>query len=582
MNLIDRMERSRLGWVTLLIALIGVNVLGSILHLRFDLTREKRYTLSRATRTAIRQLNGPLEVDVFLKGEFPSGFRKLANTTREFLSLLRDQNNGQVRYRFISPEEPVPGARVSWGDSLVRLGAVPINLTVQKKAGESSNILFPTALVKYNGRQSLVNLYPGASGQISQDEINQAEALLEYQFLQAVDRLTRDRLPGIAYATGHGEPTDGRTYDLTQALQEGYRFGTLDLAQAALIPKEVDLLLLVKPTQGFTEEEKLKIDQFVMRGGRLLCFIDNLIAEQDSLALKSETIAFDRNLNLTDLFFRYGLRINTDLVMDLQCDAIPFVVGGTADNPQLEFLRWNYYPVLNAVSGRITRRQGYVSGRFVNSIDTIQTEGITKEPLLVTSPNSRIISTPALISLNENKDVPEDARFRRNAIPVALLLEGRFPSLFRNRLAASQRDTLRARGQAFQDLSVPGRLIVVADGDIVLNDFLPPESAGAEPQPLPMGWNRYTYTEYLRQSPRSRLFIPAANKEFLLTCVEYLISNPDISATRNKEIVLRLLDGKKVAAQRGNWQLLNCVLPVLLVIGAGWFYQQLRKRKYAA
>lgn len=573
---------SRYGWVLLLALLAGVNYGASFLRVRADLTREKRYTLSRATSAMVQRLDDVVEVDVFLKGEFPSGFRKLANSTKDFLALLKDRNSAKIRYRFISPLEDVPGRTLSYGDSLVNMGAVPINLTVQREAGQSSNIIFPVAVMTYKGKQALVNLYPGVSREMSQTEINSAEALLEYQFAKTLDQLTSDKKPGIAYSVGNGEPADARTYDLRLALQDQYNFGILDISKTSRIPDVVDLLLIVKPSRTFTEEEKLTIDQFVMRGGKLLCFIDNLIAERDSLAMKPETIAYDRNLNLTDLFFRYGLRINTDLVMDLQCDAIPFVVGGTAGNPQLEFLRWNYYPVLIPAGSTLSKGQGYVAAQFANSIDTIQANGVRKESLLVTSPNSRTISTPALISLNENRDAPEDARFKKNAIPVAMLLEGTFTSLYRNRLSSAQQDTLAAHGERFRSTSAANKMIVVADGDMVLNDFVPGNGPNTPPEPIQMGWNKYTYTEYLKQSELGKWFIPVANREFLLNCVEYLVSNPAISQTRNKDIVLRLLDSKKVKANRTTWQLINIALPVIFVIIAGWVYQALRQRKYTA
>jgi gliding-associated putative ABC transporter substrate-binding component GldG len=580
-RLFNKITVSKYGWVMLLALVITVNLLASFLQLRADLTKEKRYTLSKATINLVKKLNDVVQVDVFLKGEFPSGFRKLATTAKEFLSLLKDRNRSKIHYRFISPLDIIPGTANNYGDSLIKIGAVPINLTVQKEAGESSNIIFPVAVVSYRGKQSLVNLYPGASREISQNEINSAEALMEYQFVKTLDKLTSDSKPGIAYSVGNGEPVDARTYDLRLTLQNDYEFGTLDINKASRIPKEVDVLLIVKPTQPFSEEEKLKIDQFVMRGGKLLCFIDNLIAERDSLALKPETIAFDRNLNLTDLFFRYGLRINTDLVMDLQCDAIPFVVGGTSDNPQLEFLRWNYYPVLSSSNSKITKSQGYVTALFANSIDTVQAEGIKKEPLLVTSPNSRIISTPAVISLNENKDAPQDEKFKRNAIPVAMLLEGKFTSLYRNRISKTQADTLSTMGLPYMNASVDNKIIIVADGDIVLNDFIPSGGPNSPPEPIQMGWNKYTYTEYLKQTELGKWFIPVANRTFLLNCMEYLVSNPAISETRNKDIILRLLDSKKVKTQKTTWQLINIALPVLLIVIFGWFYQEIRKRKYA-
>ncbi len=580
-SILNKIIASRYGWLILLIIVVLVNYIATFIQARVDLTKEKRYTLSGTTGNLVKKLDDVVQIDVFLKGEFPAGFRKLANTTREFLGLLKDRNSSKIRYRFISPLDEIPGTKTTYGDSLVSMGAVPINLTVQKKAGESSNIIFPVATVSYKGKRFLVNLYPGASSRISQEEINSAEALMEYQFVKTLDKLTSSDKPAVAYSIGNGEPVDGSTYDMVQTLRQDYEFGTINLNARTRIPDAVDVLMIVKPTQAFTEDEKLKIDQFVMRGGKLLCFIDNLIAEQDSLALKPETIAYDRNLNLTDLFFRYGLRINTDLVMDLQCDVIPFVVGGTSENPQLEFLRWNYYPVLSSGKSRITRGTGYVTAHFANSIDTIEVSGVRKEPLLVSSPNSRIISTPALISLNENKDTPEDEKFKKNAIPVAMLLEGKFTSLFRNRITKAQADTLAAAGDRFRDASEENKIIVAADGDIVLNDFIPSGGPASSPEPIQMGWNKYTYTEYLKQSDQGKWFIPVANRDFLLNSMEYLASNPAISATRNKDIVLRLLDSKKVTAGKTTWQLINIALPVLLVVLCGWIYQWLRRRKYS-
>ncbi len=575
---------SKYGWLLLLAFLVAVNFLASGLQLRLDLTKEKRYTLSNATKDLLRSIDDEVQIDVFLKGEFPAGFRKLANSTEEFLRLLKDRNSTRIKYRFISPQDEMPGTGKTYGDSLINLGAVPINLTVQKQAGQSSNIIFPVALMSFQGKQSLVNLYPGASNRISQEEINSAEALMEYQFANSLNKMTREGRPTIGYATGNGQPVDSRTYDLVQTLSADYDLKLFDLKQAKIIPAEMDVLIIVKPSATFSEEEKFLLDQYVMQGGRLLCFIDNLFAEQDSLSFKPETVAFDRNLNLTDLFFRYGLRINTDLVMDLRCEYIPFVVGGSMENPQYEFLKWNYYPLLE--SGRnqsVSNNPGYVSARFVNSIDTIAVENVRKKPLLVSSSNSRIIATPALISLNENKNLPEDAKFNRDAIPVAMLLEGSFTSLYKNRVTRSQQDSLAAYGGQYSPSSpADAKMIVVADGDMVLNDFLPPTAQDPNPVPLPMGWNRYTFTEYQKQSEYGRLFRAAANREFLLNSVEYLVNDPAISQTREKDIVLRLLDSQKVKEQKTTWQFFNIGLPVLLIILFGWIYQQVRKRKYAS
>lgn len=573
---------SKYWWLALLVILFGVNYLASVIHARFDLTKGKRYTLSKATKDLLKKLDDDVEIDVFLKGEFPSGFKMLANRTTEFLQLLKERNGSKIHYKFISPLDKTPGTESLYGDSLTALGAIPINLTAQKKESKSSNIIFPVALISYKDRQELVNLYPGASSTITQAEINSAEALMEYQFAKTLDKLTQTKKSGLAYSIGNGEPVDQRTYDLSQTLSKDYDFKTLDLNTQPRVPDAVDLLVIVKPTIQFTEPEKLKIDQFVMHGGKLLCFIDNLIAEQDSLSFKPETIAYDRNLNLTDLFFKYGLRINTDLVMDLQCDLIPFVVGGTQEKPQIEYLHWNYFPLLNPGKSNVSKDLGYVTSHFANSIDTIQAVGVRKTPLLVTSPNSRIISTPALISLNENKNTPEDEKFKRNAIPVVMLMEGKFTSLYKNRIATSQKDSLQAYGLTYNPESPDTKMIIAGDGDIVFNDYLPSEQAGQPPLPLPMGWNKYLYAEYSKQTEAGKLFVPAANREFLLNCVEYLVSNPAISETRNKDIVLRLLDSKKIKANKTTWQFINIGLPIILIILLGLVYQQIRRNRYAS
>jgi gliding-associated putative ABC transporter substrate-binding component GldG len=267
--------------------------------------------------------------------------------------------------------------------------------------------------------------------------------------------------------------------------------------------------------------------------------------------------------------------------MDLQCDVIPLRVGGTDENPQLEFVRWNYFGLFEpGQSPAVNQNLGYVASRFANSIDTIQVKGVTKTAILVSSANSRIIKTPALISLNENKNAPQDERFKQSAIPVGVLLEGKFSSLYQNRLSQAQRDSLAAQGSPFVEASVDNKVIVVADGDILLNDWLPTPEGG--PIPLPMGFNKYTYREYQMQTQNSRLFIPVANREFLLNAVEYLVNNAAIMETRNKEIVLRLLDATKIKAQRTTWQFINIALPVLLVLFFGFIYQQLRKRRYVS
>jgi ABC-2 type transport system permease protein len=576
MRIINKILASKLWWIGLLFLLFIVNYLASVLHARLDLTKEKRYTLSKATKDLLKNLEEDVQIDVFLKGQFPAGFKKLANSTNEFLQLMKDRNGSKLHYRFISPQEEIadsPGK--TYEDTLIGLGANAINLTVQVAEGQENKRVYPVALMRYKDRQTLVNLYSGGKRMITPVEMNSAEALMEYQFAKALDGLITTEKPHVAYSVGNGEPVDAKTYGIQDALKNDYQLGIFDLNKHSKISTDlndkgrIDVFMLVKPTLQFTEEEKLKIDQYLMRGGKLLMFIDNLIAEQDSLSAIKETVAFDRNLNLTDQLFRYGIRINTDLIMDLQCDYMPFVVGGDMQNPQFEFLKWNYYPLFESKGNHtINKNIGLVSGRFVNSVDTIATTGVNKTVLLSSSADSRIISTPALISLNENKNVPKDIKFNKSDIPVAMLLEGKFTSLYRNRASRSQLDSIAATGSSFlAEGNGNGKIIVVADGDMVLNDVSPKEG------PLPLGLNFYTVG--------SQFEYQFANREFLLNCLEYLVNKPGIIETRNKDIVLRLLDGQKVKEQKTAWQFINIALPVLLIILFGWLYQGLRKRKYA-
>lgn len=555
-------------WPVLILGLVIVNVLAASFHQRFDLTEDQRYSVTPTTKQLVKNLDGILNIDVFLKGDFPSEFRKLSSSTKEFLSVIQELGGAHVRYRFISPETESAAGR-TWADSLQALGAAPINLNVQVKSGEENKIVFPYALLEYNGQTSLVNLFSSSKKNISAAELNNAEAMMEYQFVRSIEKMRDPSMPLVAYAVGNGQPTDATTYDLQQVVGNDYKMFLFDLKTQSQIPDTMKVLLIVKPTEPFSDAEKLKIDQYVMRGGKVLWFIDNLHAEQDSLSFTSQLIAYDRNLNLQDLLFNYGVRINPDLIMDLQCDFMPFAVGGTASDPQFEFLHWNYYPLFEPPNNHlINKNLGLVASRFVNSIDTVEAEGIRKTILLQSSANSRTISTPALISPNENRNAPQDVLFQQAHIPAGVLLEGSFTSLYRGRISTAQRDSLAQYGGFQEQGSKEGKMIVVADGDIVLNEVSPRKG------PLPMGMNLYTMgSQYEYQF---------ANRDFLLNSLEYLTSKNNIIATRNKEIVLRLLDNKRVEAEKAKWQLLNIVLPIVLILLLGIIYQNIRRHRYAS
>jgi len=407
MSFINKISRTKFWLSLVVILLVLLNWLTSEWHTRIDFTNEKRFTLSKPTQKLLKSLDDEVQIDVCLKGEFPSGFKKLANSSDEVLQEFKEVAGSKLTFHFVSPDDVVDGSSETYADTLAAMGVDPINLKVQLKSGEQQQFVYPTALVHYKGNVMPVNLYTGDKIYITPAELNSAEAMMEYEFANAIYKLSQTERPMIAYSDGNGEPTGPNTYDLVQnTLRKDYNLFTFNLNTQPLIPDTFKLLIIVKPTKPFSPLEKLKIDQFVMRGGKLLIFEDKLEAEMDSLQMKNEVIAYDRGLDLDDLLFRYGVRINSDLVMDLQCDLLPFIVNGSK---QTQPLPWNYFPLFQTRSNHpINKNLGFVAGRFVNSIDTVEADGITKTVLLSSSANSRTIATPALISGRENVDAPEN------------------------------------------------------------------------------------------------------------------------------------------------------------------------------
>ena len=559
-------KTGRWWWIPVIIILLLINFFASQFHQRIDLTNEKRFTISSPVKKLLRNLDDVVHVDIFLKGEFPSGFKKLATSTEELLQEFKEYGRSNIQYRFISADEKIEGTDKLYADTLSALGVEPINLKVQLKGGEQTNFVYPAALVYYKDRVLPVSLYPGTKMLITPEELNSAEALMEYKFANAIEQLTQNNRPMVAYSTGNGEPTRDNIYDLVEnVLRKNYNLFMVDISKQPVIPDTFKLLLVVKPTISFTENEKIKIDQYVMHGGKVIWCLDRLNAEMDSLQMKNQVIAYDRNLNLEDILFKYGVRINPDLLMDLQCDFLPFDVNG---NKQFEFLHWNYFPLFESRSNHVINKNlGLVAGRFVNSIDTVKTDNVSKTILLTSSANARTIATPALISGEENRNAPEDAQFKKKDIIAGVLLEGKFTSLYANRLPVAIMDSLEKYGTTFQTSSInDNKMIIVSDGDIVLNGV-------SKGQPLPMGVNAYTFrTQYQYQF---------ANRNFLQNCLDYLINNSGLIEAKSKDYTLRLLDRKRKEDERTKWQIVNIVLPVLLIIIFGFLYKFLRKRKYS-
>jgi ABC-2 type transport system permease protein len=560
-------QKNKTGWwLLVIVTVLGINFLASVVHERMDLTDEKRFTISSPVKKILSGLDGDVQVDVFLKGDMPSGFKKLSASAGELLEEFKDYAKGRIHYRVLSADDAMPGSSRTYADTLSSLGVIPINLKVQLKAGEASQFVYPAALVHYRDSLLPVNLYSGTQKFITDAELNSAEALLEYKFADAINRLAQKQRPMVAYSVGNGEPTGDNVYDLVEnVLRKNYGLFTFNIAREPVIPDTFKLLLIVKPTVPFTNSEKLKIDQYLMRGGKIIWLIDRLEAEMDSLRIKNQVIAYDRNLNIEDLLFKYGVRINPDLIMDLQCDFLPFVNA----RDSFDYLHWNYFPLFESKQNSLVNKHvGLVAGRFVNSVDTIDMPGIKKTFLLSSSPNSRTIEAPALISGEENRNAPEDEAFKKKDIPAAVLLEGRFTSLYKNRMSQDLLDSLAHYNTPYISQCLnDNKMIVIGDGDIVLNSI-------SKEQPLPMGVNAYTIgTQYQYQF---------ANREFIENCLEYLINDAGLSEARAKDYTLRLLDPKKITAERAGWQMMNLALPVLLILIGGIIYQWWRRKRYSS
>lgn len=557
-------------WLWLLVALVGFNILVSFWRGRIDLTTEKKFTLTRPVKQMLDKVPEEVEVDVFLQGNLKSGLRKLRNSTEELLQEFSDYSGGNIRYRFV---DPVAGqddsARSMILDSFNRMGIQPMTQVAQAKQGDeqSQRIVLPAAMIRFKDRHFPVDLLAGVQrareGQPAEQLYVNAENLLEYKFANAIDKLVRDSLPAIGYVMGNGEPLDFRVYHLIQYLRENYRFGVVRLDSVPAVPDDFQALFIVKPETRFSDAEKLKLDQYVMRGGSLICLIDNLHAESDSLQASQQVVAYDRGLNLDDLFFRYGARLNQDLVEDMQSASINLVVGSQGGKPQFQLLPWPYYPLLDGNGhSPVTRNLDPVFSRFANSIDTVKAAGIEKSVLLQSSANARTVSTPAMISLETIKIASDPKQFDKQFVPVAVLLEGKFKSLYANRMSPAAIDSLARTGKPFLASGLkPARIVLCADADVVMNEV-------GEQGPMPLGFNKdinYTF----------------ANSEFLSNVLEYCVNPSGILAARSKEYSLRLLDAEKTEDDKTFWQLVNIGGPLLVIFVSGFLFQLLRKKRYA-
>jgi ABC-2 type transport system permease protein len=538
--------------------------LSSLLRFRLDLTEDSRYTLSGATRKILSDVRNDIYVQVYLDGELPIPLKKLKRSVREMLDEFRIASGRKIDYEFINPSEGKDARqRQARYQSLINKGLTPINIQAgDAEGGSTQKIIFPGMLINCNGTEVPVNFLKNNPAISYEQNILHSVEGLEYELIQNIATLSSDTIYKVAFIEGHGEIPEVETADLTLNLA---RFFTVDrgiIGGKAGILDNYAAVIIAGPEKEFSESDKLVLDQYIMNGGKVMWLFDEVAVNSDSLVF-GETVGLYRPLNIEDQIFMYGARVNPSIVQDLECMVIRLKVASGSTNQQIVPAPWVYYPLLvPSPASPVTRNLNRVKGEFVNYIDTVGLDpAIKKSVLLSTSGNSRILSPPLMISLKEAELTPDVKDFNKSALPVAVLLEGEFPSAFRNRVVSNLTDNKNLR---IRDKSSKTKLIVIADADIIRNEV---RHSGREVSPLPLGQDKYT----------GQMF---GNRDFLINCLNYLVDDHGIMELRSREMKLRLLNKIKVKSEKTQWQLINVLGPVVLVILAGLIYNYYRKRKY--
>lgn len=571
-------SQSLLRLVFGLLVIILVNIINTYIFKRIDLTAERRFTLSPATKKLLSEVEDIVYFRVFLYGEYPAGFKRLERETRDMLNEFRAFNRN-IEYRFINPSESKdPEEREKIYRQLVEKGLEPTDLQVKTVDGTSRKIIFPGALVSFQGREIAVSLLASKRGTSPEEILNNSIENLEFALADAIRKLVSKRRPRIAFIEGHGELNRHQTADAMAALGEYYvvervridgKLNSLterDMVDSLTyrVRNKYQAIIIAKPDSAFSEKDKFIIDQFIMRGGRVFWLIDPIVASMDSLQYSDQTIGLARDLNLTDMFFKYGFRINNDLLMDLNALSIPVKTGQIAGQPQFEYFPWYFFPIITPISeDPIVRNLNTLKTEFISSIDIVESgSDLTKTILLTTSRYSRSVKSPVLISLEILGKEVDERMYNRSHIPVAIKVEGTFESLYHNRIPI---EIAEDKAISFLPSSVPTKMVAVGDGDMIRNQL---QITKGNYVPLPLGYDRYTRQQF-------------GNKDFVLNVMNYLTDDSGLISIRSRVLKMRMLDKVLVEAGRVKWQIINVVVPVVLVILFGILTTFLRGRKYA-
>lgn len=540
--------------------LVLLNVISSFLFTRFDLTSEKRYTLSPATIGLLKNLKDVVYVKVYLEGEFPPGFKRLRNATREMLDEMRVYANGNLEYEFIDPSEsPDEKERNRVYNQLAGQGLQPTNLEQKEKEGSSQKIIFPGAIFSFAANQAPLQLLKDQMGKSPEQMLNSSIEGLEYEIGSTIRKITQNIPIQVGFIQGHGELDKISTVDMRRSLTGAYGVEEVTINQNIKALEIYRAIIIAKPDSAFDEKDKFIIDQFIMRGGKVLWLIDQMDVEMDSLKGTGETFAMGRSLNLDDMLFRYGARLNYDLVEDLQAAPIPVIKGYVGNQPQQALMPWYFFPLITPYGRHpIVNNLNAIRCEFAGTIDTVGTRDIRKTVLLSTSRYTKVVNAPVRVNLAIMRDKPDPAQFRQSYKTIALLLEGVFPSNFENRVVKLNEDQKEPRTR-----SIPNKMIVIADGDLIRNDVK--KSNGSV---YPLGYDKFT----------GEMF---GNKNFLLNCMDYLCDDSGLITVRSKEIKLRMLDNTIIAENRMAIQWINTLGPILCILLFGIFKTWKRRQTFA-
>lgn len=545
----------------LLIGLVGIvllNLLAYRLIWRIDLTEEKRYTIQPATRQMLSDLPGKVYVEVYLEGDFNPEFKRLQKSIRETLEQFRIYGGSNIQFRFQSPDEAESAkARNQFYYKLANMGIQPTTVFDNKDGQKIEKLIFPGAMVSYQGQEVGVLLLKGNRAAGSSAVLNQSIEGIEYELANAIRKITQPEKRRIALIQEHGELDSLETAGMMNSLLENYQVLKVNLSQKAVL-EGYDAVIIAKPRIAFNEREKYLLDQYLMKGGKLLFFIDQLSVNMDEAAA-DVTLALPVEHNLDDLLFKYGVRINQDLVQDIQCGNFPVVVGNMGDQPQITMLPWPYFP-LTAQYGKhpIVRNLDATLVRFGASIDSVKALGVIKTPLMFSSPYTKLSTSPVSVSLNDLRGGLNPQLFTKGAIPMVYLLEGNFVSAFKNRVVPEGFDKSK-----HIEIAQNGKVLVCSDGDLIRNEL--DNKTG---QPLPLGFDQFSRKTY-------------ANNDFLLNAINYMTDENGIIAARSKEVKIRPLDKIRVQAEKLKWQIINIAAPLVLLIVFGILRAWWRKRKYS-